>query len=370
MSIGYLKCEEYSVEAIRAILDKINIPDVSNKNVLLKPNMLSAFPAHLCVTTHPDFVSAVIQLCYDKGASEVWVGDSHNGLFPTNIVWEKTGMSKVCEKTGAKPKRFEDSVVERNGLLLTKYYFDADIVINLPKLKTHGLTLITCAVKNMFGCIPGMKKAGMHREHFNREEFDEFLVKLSQVVKPHFNIVDAIVGMDGSGPSAGKPKKMNLVLFGEDTFQVDELACRLIGVNPMDVGTQKKAHDLNLWKPSSENVDCLIDDFAIPASYSKNTDDSWLARLILKLIWNNASVKPVIDEKLCKRCYRCLKICPVNAIKKDENGFLDIDYDLCGECFCCHEVCSDGVIELKPTLAVRVVQWFLNRKSKKNSSQS
>lgn len=375
--VAIVKHSDYEVSALKASvrrtidLSGFDLASTAGKRVLLKPNLLGAFPPHMAVTTHPAFVAAVGRAFKAAGA-DVSVGDSPNGVHAPKRVWDVTGMRELCEQEGFRAISFEASGSrEVKGRRIANAALDADILINLPKFKTHGLTYMTFAVKNLFGCINGLQKSGMHRAFPDVRAFSREVVHIAETVKPALTIVDGIVGMEGDGPSGGSPIRLGLIVAGEDMHRVDEACCKLVGFPPRDLETLSVAADLGLWNDDEpmEMVGDDIDALKIrpPSTYTKGSRDWWISKLVTRFIFGNWRARPAIDERLCKRCSLCIDACPVEAMERAGNHAPpDIDRKLCISCLCCHEVCPHKSISLKQNAALRAWRWFMNRRIKSN----
>jgi uncharacterized protein (DUF362 family)/Pyruvate/2-oxoacid:ferredoxin oxidoreductase delta subunit len=350
---------KYAIE--RAIdLCGFDLKSTTGKKVLLKPNMLGAYKPSRHVTTNPQFVMACAMIFKEAGAI-VSVGDSPNGVFAPKDAWALAGFDDVCKRLGIAAASFEGAG-SRNigGIWISNAALDADIVVNLPKFKTHGLTVLTVAVKNMFGCVPGMMKSKYHRENPDRKDFAELIVRACEAVKPGLNIVDGIVAMDGNGPSAGGFKELGIIAAGMDPYRIDAACSKLVGLDPFEVDTMDAAarlgvinKDLDFEVVGDDIVE--IRDFELPSTYTKRRRDWAISRFVLKRIWNNVSSKPKINVDVCVKCHLCVKACPVGAIDAESPGTIPkIDYKKCIECLCCHEVCPHRAIDIVPSFLVRI----------------
>lgn len=370
--ISLARCSRYDVSDILAAMTmcladiSFDLGSVAGKTVLLKPNMLGAYPPHKHVTTHPACIEAAAKL-FKRAGAHVQVGDSSNGIYPTDEVWNVTGIRRAAELAGAEIVPFERAgSVQCGGLRIAAPVFDADIVVNLPKFKTHGLTALTVATKNLFGCVPGMMKTELHRRNIRRADFAKVLVDIAEIVRPGLTIVDAVTGMDGDGPSAGRLVEMGLVIAGDDVHALDAACCMLIGIDPLELDTLSEAHIRGLLTdPSSIDIRGLsLNDarparFELPSSFVKRRVDWAVARAVLKLIWNNVRVQPRIEPDRCQRCGLCIESCPVEAIGwegKQHGDAPTIDKDMCVQCFCCHEICPYAAIVLDRSWLVRLAQ--------------
>jgi uncharacterized protein (DUF362 family)/Pyruvate/2-oxoacid:ferredoxin oxidoreductase delta subunit len=369
--VEILKCPDYesSEEELRKILPSFEIFNkLSGKKILIKINLLSDAIPDEAVTTNPKFVDAVIKVFKSIGC-QVLVGDSPYESAKTFLskVYKKTGIEEVCERNNVTLIDFIDykEVTNENNTIakvipVSNAVLDVDYIINVPKLKTHGLTYMTCGVKNMFGVIPGVKKAEYHLRLKSTENFCNFLVDLASTIKPVLTIVDGIISMEGAGPRNGNPRKTDLILISEDVFAIDWIAAQIIGIKPDLIPTNKVSLVRNFINPNEIQItgmkleDAEIKDFVkidkpiTPIPYSK-----YLLNFLDKYITG----KPYIDDKKCTRCQICLKRCPAKAISID-NGIMSIDLSKCIKCYCCAEFCPNGAATIKYTW---ISKWLRSR---------
>ncbi len=220
------------------------------------------------------------------------------------------------------------------------------MIINVPKLKTHVLTGITCCVKNLFGCLPGDFKGRCHKKASTAERFSKLIVDVYQGILPQLNIVDAVVSMEGEGPSAGSLKKTGLLLFGRNGVAVDVFAANILGFKT--VLTNEEAISRNLSKDIEvvgEKVDVYYD--KQPRNKSSFYKEKLAILFYLLLPENSISV----NKKSCTRCKRCMQHCPVSAIKM--NPYPVLDRRRCIRCFCCIEICPQHAFHLQEPLLKR-----------------
>ena len=352
----------------RAIeLSGFSLASARGKSVLLKPNMLGAYPPKMGVTSPPQLIEATARIFCEAGA-RVSIGDSPNWIHPIESVWEVTGIRAAARAGGAEEIRIEaKGSVERCGVWISRAVDDADIVVNLPKIKTHGLTILSLAVKNLFGCVCGMQKSLHHRDAKSRADFADVLVRVAEAVKPELTIVDGVVAMEGDGPSGGKLVDMGVILAGTDVHALDAACCMLVDLPPLELDTLAVAKRMGLYDDSvsiefaGDDFDLFVrKNFVLPATYTRGARDWWITRFVLSRIWRSAWAKPIIDRDRCRRCMFCVEGCPVSAISRPPEGDApSIDYGKCIQCFCCHELCPHKAIDLKRSMAVRLVDRFM-----------
>jgi len=396
-TVGLFRCAQYKLDKILTVLGEavskvgFSTQGFSGKTVLLKPNMLGAYPPEMGITTHPAFLEAAIILFKELGC-RVWVGDSANGIFPIDCVWERTGIRDVCKRQGVEEKVFErESGTLVDGLFIAKPVLEADAIVNLPRFKTHGLTVLTVATKNLYGCVPGLMKTRYHRENIDRNKFAKLVVRIAEIAKPQLNLVDGITAMDGNGPSAGRLLDMGTIIAGVNHHAVDTVCARLIDLNPLDVDTIEAARSLGVWNMDNEIKlvgepfnSCKPPSFNLPATFTKGMRDWWISLFVIDRIWGGISIKPKINRAVCQRCGLCVKSCPVGAIIAPEGLKMFFDkcdvavrkFDpkgpaprvinkTCVECYCCHEICPYKAIDLNESLGVRIGRFLGERRIRK-----
>ena len=330
--------------------------------VLLKPNMISAKAPERAITTHPEIVAAVAKEVRKLGATPI-VGDSPGGA-KINIsrVWENTGMKAMAEREGLRLVNFEAAGSQPfrcNGrsYYLAKPAVEADLIINLPKLKTHVLTLMTGAVKNVFGLIPGFRKGNYHKEFPKPHDFAEVVVDILSVKTPALTIMDAVLSMEGDGPSSGHPRWTNLILASRDAVAVDAIASEIIGLNPGRVPTTRIASDAGLGIGWPEMIETLglplekvkIPDFKLTSNRKLELLPKFFVRAIDPFVW----IRPSIVRDLCTSCGTCVSSCPTGALRLNGDRTPAFDYDLCINCWCCHELCPEKAVQIKKSWLAR-----------------
>lgn len=366
--VSLVSCDGYDpsmlLERISAALEPLGGMGAfvkGGQRVLLKPNMLSAKGPERAITTHPAFVEAVARLVRQAGGVPV-IGDSPGGAIRGIArVWKNTGMADMAERAGIEMVNFEASGLReiesgRHRLFIAKPVLDADLVINLAKLKTHSLTLLTCGVKNMFGVIPGFRKAEFHKLYPKPGEFSEMLVELYSRVSPSLTIVDAILSMEGNGPSSGRPVNTGLVAAGTDAVAVDAVLAAKIGFAPGDIATTRIADERGIGRGRLEDIivvgdgkDKVIEGFLLPSNRGISLIPRPLARMIAPLVW----LRLEIAEERCTRCEMCKRSCPVATIAY-VGDVLKIGQSGCIQCMCCHELCPENAIDIKMSLLARL----------------
>lgn len=330
--------------------------------VLLKTNLLMAKKPEEATTTHPAVVQAVAELVSEVGGKPM-IGDSPGGPFNNVMlqrVYRKTGMEDCAKAAGAtlnwnfesEDRQFPEARILKT-VTLGKFVTEADVIINMPKMKTHGITKLSCGVKNLFGTIPGLQKAGYHLNMPDINDFSNMLIDIALCVAPQLTIMDGIVGMEGEGPSGGDPIALNSLLISPNPFAMDVAAAEMVKIKPEKVPTIKMAGERGL--PSNladiEILGGALKEFH-PTSFT-SPDISYSAKLIERILPNPIAKallgaikpKPIFDVNLCIQCGDCIRSCPPQVITKAPKG-VKVELDKCIRCFCCQELC--------PRQAVRV----------------
>lgn len=368
--ISISNCQSYNIKdvqnAVCSCLD--NLGGISSfikpqNRVLIKPNILIAKSPEEAATTHPAIIEAIINSVKSTGAVPI-VGDSPGGpVWNLEKYWETTGIREVCNRLDTEIVNFEASGVYKkkingNHYFIAKSVLDADFIINVPKIKTHGLTVFTCAIKNMYGVIPGLKKTEYHKESPRPSDFSKLVVDIFALSKPGLNIVDGVVGMDGRGPSAGNPKELGMILASTDAVALDSYICHILGKNPLKVPTNKIAYERGLGKADINEIEILgyqpkvRDDFKWPPNLASSLDmvPSFIAKGLMKFYWS----RPAIDSNLCTNCNTCVKSCPVEALS--EGVYIpEFDYPECINCMCCMEMCPEKAVHLEKSTLSRLI---------------
>ena len=340
--------------------------------VVIKANLVSAMKPEEAATTHPTLLSALCDMLVERGA-EVIVGDSPGGLYNAAFVgrvYTVSGVSEV-EEHGARLNRdFSESRASfaeakvLNNFTYTSYLDKADLIINFCKLKSHGMMSMSCAAKNMFGTIPGVIKPEYHYRFPRYEDFADMIVDLDEYFHPYLSIADAVVGMEGNGPTAGKPKKMGFLLASHSPHNLDMVAASLIGLGVADVPTLDAARRRGLIPDSVDEIEIVgslaglrVEDFELVVErrsleFSGNGKNP-IKRLFGSIAGRILRTRPTLVKSMCVGCGVCARICPAKAIVI-EKGKAKIDRVKCIRCFCCQEFCPKSAMKVKRTALARL----------------
>ncbi len=381
VKVSVLKCSSYDTnelyKTIKQSLKNINFTIPKNKKILIKPNVLGQKKPNTSINTHPAVIDALCQILKEKN-NEIWIGDS-SGIASyggTKKAFRISGIEEVAKKHNCRLISFEGSqrkkIIDNNAKIIKKFVlakepFLADLIINVPKLKTHVLMRFTGAVKNMFGCVPGGGKSRKHAIAPNEDKFANLLLDIYQNIKPQLNIMDAIMGLEGNGPgSGGNPKKVGLIITSKDAVALDIVASKIIGYDPLEIKTTKYAIERGIF---SEKVE-VIGEKNYRVRFKKPIRKSKFARAmpktIIKLMFTITSIKPYIKKQRCKKCKICYNVCPTKAITLDP--YPKFNRKKCILCYCCHENCPYKAIELKKNPIIEIYEriknamWRINNK--------
>ena len=362
--VSLVRCESYDTglvfDAVKKSVDLIGGIEAfvrPGMKVLLKPNLLSARLPEDAVDTHPEVVRAVVRLVKSAGAVP-FIGDSPGG-FGNNMdeVFEKSGMKRIAGEEGIELQRFTVSRFV-DDIPIARQIFDSDRVISIPKFKTHSITVLTAAIKNMFGAVVGLYKAECHSRAPKEEDFSRIIAKVYSLTKPHLTVVDGIIAMEGDGPSSGVIRKMDLITAGEDAVAIDSCLAKIMGLLPLDILVTKEAYEAKLGEADLSKIEILgegldafaAEDFKLP----QTTPLKYLPKSVMDCVASLIRFKPYIDIEACKRCNLCKIACPVNCIEI-EKDYCRIDYKKCVRCLYCHEVCPYRAISIKRNILTKLV---------------
>ncbi|MCQ1535228.1 DUF362 domain-containing protein [Methanosarcina sp. KYL-1] len=374
--VSIVRCCDYSnvrgsiEEAIELIggLDKVI---AQGSRVLLKPNVLAIRPPEDAVTTHPAVVSAMCELVSELGGIPV-IGDGSGVTRPdstaTAEAFRVSGIEDAASGCGAELINFEQSgfvevdipdARQFSRLYISKAVLEADVIISLPKLKTHELTLYTGAVKNFFGTVP---RKNRKQAHFleDRDLFGEAVVDIYSFIKPHLAVMDGVVGMEGDGPSRGTPAYAGVIMASYDCVALDVVASELIGFDPLKIPTNRAALARGLGTGHPELVGTPLEEVQVRFKKPAGGVTAIIPPFLRRVLRRHFTVKPFINTSSCALCKACVLNCSANAIE-EVDGVLSIDDEKCILCYCCRELCPNDAVEIKKSLLVKIASRSKNR---------
>jgi uncharacterized protein (DUF362 family)/NAD-dependent dihydropyrimidine dehydrogenase PreA subunit len=372
--VALVHCENYEIENVREAvkrgLDLLGGAarfSKSGERILIKPNLLVGEPPQRAVSPHPAVFQAVLEQ-FKLTDAQLSFGDSPAVGTP-QLAARMSGLLSVAEKLNVPVAEFQKSrtVSFPDGNLIKQFtlaagVLDADGLISLCKMKSHALTKITGAVKNQFGCVPGVLKTEFHTSMSNATSFSKMLVDLNLFIKPRLYIMDGIIAMEGNGPRNGTPKSMRVILFSTDPIALDTVFCRLVNLNEKLVETIVFGEMYGLGSTDVEILgDPIADHISIDFQVNREkvistVDQSPAFKTFMR---NYVSPQPYIDGTKCKLCGKCEEVCPAQpkALTWGEGHKNPpvYDYGNCIRCFCCQELCPHEAISVKTPFLGRLI---------------
>ncbi|GAB6906078.1 conserved hypothetical protein [Desulfosarcina cetonica] len=369
MSSVLIRPAVYDIQAIRAIVSEMLSPEAvpaltTGSRVLLKPNFLQPAAPDKALTTHPLILRAVAEIALDSGA-HVQISDSPAiGSFARLL--KKGGYAEALQGLDVTLRPFEETIPVDVGepfgtIDVARDAMEADVVINLAKLKTHAQMTLTLGVKNLFGCIVGLEKPKWHmRAGVDRHLFGRLIVSIFEAIRPAYTIVDGILAMEGQGPGkSGTPRALGLLFGGKNGHAVDQVICRYVGLAPEALETQRNAMELSVYDGQAE-VDgdfAGINDFQFPEMGSLTMGPEFLGRFMRRFVIQ----RPTVDPRICKLCGECWQYCPADAITHADSS-ISFNTDTCIRCYCCLEVCPHAAIRAKTPLVGGIIEWMRSKR--------
>lgn len=372
--VAVVKCARYEPELVynalfRAIslaggLDAFVAPC---SRVLVKPNLLQGLEPERAVCTNPVVLGAMIRLLNEQGCTVTLADSPGAGIRYTGTAlarqYEKAGYHVLAADpgcilnldTGSATAKYPEGKVCREFQLIHPF-FSSDHIVVVSKAKTHVLTLLTAATKNLFGLVPGLEKPLLHSRFPSGERFGDMLIDLNLLVKPSLQVADAIVIMEGDGPTSGTPRHLGVLLASLSPFALDMVLCRLMSLNPMDVPYLKCAIERGLLSYDGSDIEVVGDplpgntDLPVrkPRTYAGPRAGMRVTPLFraVHALGKLYAQRPVVLSDRCTGCGKCASICPAHAIIL-RGGRPRISHGHCIRCYCCHEMCTDGALSLE-----------------------
>ena len=374
--VALVKCPTYDEQTVyQAVSQGISLLGgvsqfiTAGERILIKPNVLYGSNPNKCVTTHPAVFRAMA-IILKEACANPYYGDSP-GFGSPEANMKRARLKPVADELEIKLADFNKGrrVVHKDALLVKNFMIaqgvlDSDGLVNMPKLKTHPLVRLTGAVKNLFGCVPGLRKGQYHAKLADPYDFATMLVDINTLIKPRLCVMDGIMAMEGNGPRSGTPKQLGVLLFSTDPVALDATACRIVGLNPEFVPTSFPGEKSNLGTYHSENIEILGEKIAsfIDLSFDvpRSAPDHCTSSRLRAFIKNRICERPTINKEKCTNCGLCVRMCPVTPKAIDWNsGDKSVpptyNYDRCIRCYCCQEMCPSGAVYVETPLIERVL---------------
>jgi uncharacterized protein (DUF362 family)/NAD-dependent dihydropyrimidine dehydrogenase PreA subunit len=369
--VSVLKCGEYTDNDVRSVITKSlnSIFDLSvllkeGMTVAVKPNLIIPADPEKCATVHPTVIRAVVDIIKSYGAKPLIV-ESPGGFYSAavlNRLYEATGLLEVFRDmpevlnydTSVKEVTFETDRGRRKIYIL-KPLAEADQIISISKLKTHAMMIYTGAVKNMFGSIAGFEKSSYHMMKKDYNVFANELIDIFLACSPKINIMDAVYGMEGEGPTSGDPRRIGYLLSSSDAFSLDSAAMDLIHIDKSKSYIYKNAKargfDTDYESVGEDPIKSDIHDFKLPKTSNETKSSN---SKLLDLILGTSKSKPFFIYDKCIGCGDCVRNCPAKVIKMVD-GKPYADEKNCIKCYCCAELCRSSAIQIKKPIIIKAL---------------
>lgn len=345
-----------------AMLESLDAGTITRgARVLIKPNLLAPASPDRAMLTHPMVVKAVVEYALQKGA-KVRISDSP-AMGSVEKVAKESGIKSALEGLDVEFREFRSSAMidvgePFNSIEIAEDAVHADVLINLPKLKTHSQMLLTLGVKNLFGCVVGFRKPQWHlRVGVDREMFGVLLYRIYAALRPSFTLLDGILAMEGQGPGkGGTPRHVGVVMGSKDAVAVDATVCAMLGIDPDRLFTNLAARRAGEIAEFIEVIGEVpsIRDFRLP----RITPLVFGPKSTRKILRKYLIQRPAPNEALCKACGDCWRYCPAGAIQHDKKK-LPFDYEKCIRCYCCLEVCPHGALRAEEPKLGKLFNKFI-----------
>ncbi len=327
--------------------------ELQGKKVFIKPNLLRPSNPREGIITHPVVLRAVVEKVESMMPASIVVGDNP-GVFAygeNERSFRESGLMDAAkgyyENIGNDSQEIDFNPDFMPKVSLSRIVHDADIIISLPKFKTHGLTVMTGAIKNSYGFLPGAQKAGLHKAAGCAERFHDVIVDVFRLRPPDFFIMDAVVGMEGNGPASPDLRDIGLILASDNAVALDSIVSIMMGLEPGRLRFLERAKEIGLGDYDLKTIEVIgelkrLPDFKLPPLSGEVLLNN---EAMQHLLHNRAISRPQVDHQLCTACGACIDQCPVSAISMVGN-FPQAHGDTCIACFCCQEICPEKAMTL------------------------
>ena len=338
--------------------------------VLLKTNLVMRKKPEEAATSHPFVVQAIAEVLVNYGA-EVQIGDSPGGPFSEMLlksIYKYTGMADAAEKSGASlnidttsSKVKNPNGVKLKSLTITNMVLKADKVISVGKLKSHSMTRMTGAAKNMYGAVPGTTKAEYHFNCQDGESFANCLIDICSYVNPVLSFLDAVTGMEGNGPTAGTPRDIGLIMASDNPFELDLAAAKIINAQPKEIPLLKCAIERGICPKSTDEIKIIgcdinkftIKDFKVPENHGIHFIGGNPPKFLENFVKLHMYPRPVFTQR-CVGCGICAESCPAKIITI-KNKKAHADLKKCIRCYCCQELCPQKAVNIEKPVILKIL---------------
>jgi len=343
---SYADCQQ----AVRKAFEDFPL-DVAGKRVLVKPNVLRRAEPEEGITTHPAVLQAVLRELEERGAGEIIVGDNPGGGGENREAFEASGLLAVAGRyyrnIGSDVREVPFSPRFGGKVVVSTAVLEADVVLSLPKLKTHGLTGLTCAIKNCYGYIPGRQKADLHVRAGNPYAFAEMLVDVFSIRVPDLYIVDAVLAMEGNGPVSRELRYVGRLLAARDGVALDRVVGEMMGIGYDMLRSVELAAERGLGVGDLDRIELLgdlqsLEGWRLPERFA--TEDPSALRAAMRTAHKRKLFLPKVDPARCSLCGNCVAECPAAALTMAE--YPEVRPKACVTCYCCQELCPEKAIQL------------------------
>jgi len=345
-----------SYDALRPAIDRafeIFPIDISGKKVLIKPNALRSSNADEAIVTHPSVLRAVVEKVETLYPASIIVGDNPGvaSYGANEECFEKTGLMAAArgyyQNIGNDPVKVDFNPEFMATVMVSKAIMEADIIISLPRFKTHGLTVISGAIKNSYGFLCGAQKALLHKIAGSPARFQEVVADVFKIRVPDLFIMDAVVGMEGNGPASPDLRDIGMILAADNAVAMDAVVATMMGCDPSCLPFLQKAKEDGLGDDDLNALNIIgklekIEGFKLPPLGGEAITEN---PTIQEMLASKTEFRPKVDQSLCTACGTCVDQCPVSALTMADD-FPEVDVDTCITCFCCQELCPEKAIQL------------------------
>lgn len=338
-------------EAIELIFQTFPL-DVKGRWIMVKPNALQGAGPERAVTTHPEVIRTIVSKLESMGAGKITVGDNPGVTYygANEKTFRDSGLMNAAkgyyQNIGKEVVRLSFPSEVCNSIMVSKAILEADILISVPKFKTHSFTQITGALKNSFGILPGAQKARFHCIN-NLWKFSEHLIRIFSVRIPDLFIMDAVTGMEGNGPNSPFVREIGKIIASDNAVAMDSVMARMMNLDPSAVVMIQVAERFGLGSSSISLTEIIgrlevITNFKLPSSQPRTSSEG---TPFSEFFESRLKMKPLINFQRCTACSDCVRICPQGALVMDR--IPKLEERECIRCFCCQEVCPSQAIILQ-----------------------